>query len=134
MEEQTTQTTMMEEQTQIEALGPERIPLRDLQDGQRVKGAYAVRGRELRRKRNGEPWLKLSLGDATGTVEAVAWEEAEALYGLAAPGSPVFVAGSFEVSERWGAKIKLSGLREATPEEYNEDDLAVESEVSFELL
>ena len=117
MEEQTTQTTMMEEQTQIEALGPERIPLRNLQDGQRVKGAYAVRDRELRRKRNGEPWLKLTLGDATGTVEAVAWEEAEALYGIASAGSPVFVAGTFEVSDRWGAKIKLTALREATSDE-----------------
>ena len=134
MEEQTTQTTMMEEQTQIEALGPERIPLRDLQDGQRVKGAYAVRGRELRRKRNGEPWLKLTLGDATGTVEAVAWEEAEALYGIAAPGSPVFVAGSFEVSERWGAKIKLTSLREATDDEYDDADLASGSEVPLDRL
>ncbi len=134
MEEQTTQTTMMEEQTQIEALGPERIPLRDLQDGQRVKGAYAVRGRELRRKRNGEPWLKLTLGDATGTVEAVAWEEAEALYGIAAPGSPVFVAGSFEVSERWGAKIKLTSLREATDGEYDDADLASGSDVPLDRL
>jgi len=134
MEEQTTQTTMMEEQTQIEALGPERIPLRDLQDGQRVKGAYAVRGRELRRKRNGEPWLKLTLGDATGTVEAVAWEEAEALYGLAAPGSPVFVAGSFEVSDRWGAKIKLTSLREAEHGEYDDADLTSGSDVPLDRL
>jgi 3'-5' exoribonuclease len=134
MEEQTTQTTMMEEQTEIEALGPERIPLRDLQDGQRVKGAYAVRDRELRRKRNGEPWLKLTLGDATGTVEAVAWEEAEILYGLAAPGSPVFVAGGFEVSERWGAKIKLTSLREAEDHEYDDADLAGGSDVPLDRL
>jgi 3'-5' exoribonuclease len=130
MEEQ----TRIEEQTQIEALDPERVPLRDLQDGQRVKGAYAVRNRELRRKRNGEPWLKLTLGDATGTVEAVAWEDAEALYGIAAAGSAVFVAGSFEVSDRWGAKIKLTSLREATSGEYDEDDLANGSDVPFDRL
>ena len=91
----------------------ERVPLRDLEDGQRVRGVYAVRERELRRKRNGEPWLRLTLGDASGTAEAVAWEDAEALYALAAPGSAVFVTGVFEVSERWGAKIKLAALREA---------------------
>src|SRR3954453_16544711 len=113
MEEQTTQTAMMEDQEQIEPLRPERIPLQHPHGGQRVKGAYAVRDRELRRKRNGEPWLKLTLGDATGTVQAVAREEAEALYGLTAPGSPVFLGGTFEVSERWGAKIKLTSLREA---------------------
>jgi 3'-5' exoribonuclease len=136
MEEQTSieQTTMIEEQTQIEALAPERIPLRNLQDGQRVKGAYAVRARELRRKRNGEPWLRLTLGDTSGTVEAVAWEEAEALYALAAPGSCVHVAGSFELSERWGAKIKLTALREANAEEYEVADLACGSEVPFDRL
>ncbi len=111
-----------------------RVPLRDLEDGQRVEGVYAVRERELRRKRNGEPWLRLALGDATGSVEAVSWEDAEARYALAAPGTPVFVAGVFEVSERWGAKIKLSELREAAPGEYESGDLAAESEAPLESL
>jgi 3'-5' exoribonuclease len=138
----------MAEQTQIETLastetaGTEpviaepasRVPLRDLEDGQRVGGVYAVRERELRRKRNGEPWLRLSVGDATGTAEAVCWEEAEAHYALCCAGSPVFVGGVFEVSERWGAKIKITSLREAEPHEYATEDLAAESEVSPELL
>ena len=114
--------------------GRQRVPLRELEDGQQLQGAYAVRDRELRRKRNGDPWLKLTLGDATGTVEAVAWEDAEALYAIAAPGTPVFVAGIFEVSDRWGAKIKLGELREANPEEYEDGELATESEVPFERL
>ena len=113
---------------------PFAFPCRDLEDGQRVRGVYAVRERELRRKRNGEPWLRLSVGDATGTAEAVCWEEAEALYALCCTGSPVFVSGIFEVSDRWGAKIKLSSLREAEPHEYAAEDLAAESEVSLELL
>ena len=102
---------------------PARVPLRELEDGQQVKGVYAVRQRELRRKRNGEPWLRLVLGDASGSAEAVAWEDAEALYALAAPGTPVEVGGVFEMSERWGAKIKLSGLREAAPNEYDSAEL-----------
>jgi 3'-5' exoribonuclease len=139
------------EQTQIEAFAepvPEavappapdpaepaaRVPLRDLADGQRVAGVYAVRERELRRKRNGEPWLRLSVGDATGIAEAVCWEEAEALHALCCSGEPVFVTGVFEVSERWGAKIKLSGLRAAEPHEFETADLAAESEVSLEQL
>jgi 3'-5' exoribonuclease len=114
------------------APAPARVPLRELEDGQRVKGIYAVRERELRRKRNGEPWLRLVLGDAAGTAEAVAWEDAETLYALAAPGTAVEVIGTFEMSERWGAKIKLAELREAAPDEYDQADLAAESEVSFE--
>jgi 3'-5' exoribonuclease len=141
----------MAEQTQIETLVPEverasspepepavpetaRVPLRELEDGQRVRGVYAVRERELRRKRNGDPWLRLSVGDAGGSAEAVCWEEAEARYALCRTGSPVFVTGVFEVSERWGSKIKIAELREAEPHEYETDELAAESEVSVELL
>jgi 3'-5' exoribonuclease len=109
-----------------------RVPLRELEDGRRVKGVYAVRERELRRKRNGEPWLRLVLGDAGGSAEAVAWEDAEVLYAIAAPGSAVEVEGIFEQSERWGAKIKLAALREAGLDEYDPADLAAESEVSLE--
>ncbi len=111
---------------------PERVALRDLEDGQRVRGVYAVRGRELRRKRNGEPWLRLSVGDSSGAAEAVCWEDAEALYALCGTGSAVFVTGVFEISERWGAKIKIAELREAEPHEYEADELAPESEVSLE--
>ncbi|MGB7589601.1 MAG: HD domain-containing protein [Solirubrobacterales bacterium] len=116
------------------APAPPRVPLRELEDGQRVQSAYAVRERELRRKRNGEAWLRLLLGDASGSAEAVSWEDAEARYALAAPGSVVFVTGSFEVSERWGAKIKVADLREAAADEYLTEDLAVEPEVPFERL
>jgi len=111
-----------------------RVPLGELEDGQRVKGVYAVRERELRRKRNGEPWLRLALGDASGGAEAVAWEDAEALYAIAAPGAAVLLGGVFEVSERWGPKIKLSELAAAEPGSYEEAELAAESEVSFEEL
>jgi 3'-5' exoribonuclease len=124
----------MEQQALTDTAAPPRAPLQSLQDGQRVSGVYAVRERELRRKRNGEPWLRLSLGDLSGSVEAVAWEEAEERYALAAPGSAVFVAGSFEVSDRWGSKIKLSELREAVPGEYEPGELAAQSAVALERL
>jgi 3'-5' exoribonuclease len=113
---------------------PARVALRELEDGQRVNGVYAVRERELRRKRNGEPWLRLTLCDASGSVEAVAWEDAEARYAAAGPGTAVFVAGAFEVSERWGPKVKLSELREAAAGEYAAEDLAATSDVSLDHL
>jgi 3'-5' exoribonuclease len=123
----------MTEQTQIDAFA-QRIPLRELEDGQRVSGIYAVRERELRRKRNGDPWLRLSVGDATGSAEAVCWEEAEALYALCCTGTAVHVSGVFEISERWGAKIKIGSLRAAEPHEFEPEELATESEVSAEEL
>lgn len=127
------------EPTVVEAPAPEpapalRIPLGELEDGQRVGGVFAVRERELRRKRNGDPWLRLSVGDATGTAEAVCWEDAETLYAKCSTGCAVFIAGAFEVSDRWGAKIKISSLREAEPHEYEAADLAPGSEASLEQL
>jgi 3'-5' exoribonuclease len=123
----------MAEQTAI-PIPTARVALRDLEDGQRVRGVYAVRERELRRKRNGEAWLRMSVGDGSGSAEAVCWEEAEVRYALCAAGSPVFVTGVFEISERWGAKIKVADLREARADEYDPEELAPESAVSLELL
>jgi 3'-5' exoribonuclease len=111
-----------------------RIAIRDLEDGQRVRGVYAVRGRELRRKRNGEPWLKMTVGDATGITEAVCWDDAEVRYALCGTGTPVHVSGIFETSEKWGSKIKITELRAAEDGEYELNDLAVPSEVSAERL
>ena len=125
---------MEQQQAFTEALTAARVPLGELEDGQRVSGVYAVRERDLRRKRNGEPWLRLGLGDASGTCEAVSWEDAEALYARATPGTAVFITGLFEVSDRWGSKIKLDELREASGEEFSTEDLAVESEVSLDRL
>jgi 3'-5' exoribonuclease len=111
-----------------------RIPLGELEDGARVRGVFAVRGRELRRKKNGEPWLKMIVGDASGTAEAVCWEKAEAHYAVCGSGTAIHVTGVFEISERWGAKIKVAEIRAAAEGEYAIEDLAVESDVSIERL
>jgi 3'-5' exoribonuclease len=119
--------------TQTEA-PPQRAALRDLDGGQRVDAIYVVRERELRRKRNGEPWLRLLLGDRSGTLEAVSWEEPEERYAIAAPGAVIRVSGLFEVSERWGSKIKLSALEAAEPGSYEPADLAAGPEIPVERL
>jgi 3'-5' exoribonuclease len=121
----------MTQQALIDTSAPARVPLRELADGQRVEGVFAVRERQLRHKRNGEPWLRLVLGDSGGAVEAISWEDAEARFALAPSGSAVFVAGVFEVSDRWGSKLKLSELREAGAQEYRAADLEPFSEISF---
>ena len=109
-------------------------PLRELEAGQQVARVFGVRERDLRQRRNGEPFLRLILCDRSGSLEAIAWDEAEARYGLAEPGSAVHVSGVFEVSERWGSKIKVSELRPADPAEYRPEDLASGPQVPVERL
>lgn len=51
-----------------------RVFVRELGEGQEVMGAFAVRERERRSRKNGDDFLRLVVADRTGTVEAVAWE------------------------------------------------------------
>jgi 3'-5' exoribonuclease len=113
---------------------PARRSIGELAPGERVTGVFAIRERDLRQRRNGDPWLRLVLCDCSGSVEAVSWEEAEARFALAEPGSAVSVSGAFEVSERWGSKIKLSEIRPAEPHEYDAAELEPAAEVPLELL
>jgi 3'-5' exoribonuclease len=111
-----------------------RPTIRELEAGQRVAAVFAVRERDLRQKRNGEPFLRLVLGDRSGSIEAVAWEEAEALYALAEPGKVMHVSGTFEHSDKWGAKIKVLELRPARGDEFSADDLAPGPELPVDRL
>ena len=111
-----------------------RPTIRELESGQRVAAVFAVRERDLRQKRNGEPFLRLVLGDRSGSIEAVAWEDAEALYGLAEPGKVMHVSGTFEHSDKWGAKIKVVELRPARGDEFSADDLAPGPELPVDRL
>jgi 3'-5' exoribonuclease len=111
-----------------------RLTIRELEAGQRVAAVFAVRERDLRQKRNGEPFLRLVLGDRSGSIEAVCWEEAEDRYGLAEPGSARHVTGTIEQSDKWGAKIKVLELRPARSDEFSADDLAPGPQLSVDRL
>ncbi len=69
--------------------------VRDLADGQAVDSVFEVREVTRRQKKNGEPFLKLQLGDVTGAVEAVAWDAVDEIAAEAAPGTAVRVSGRF---------------------------------------
>ena len=46
----------------------------ELQPNQAVTGAFLVHSKEVRQKRNGEPYLSLLIGDRTGEVDAKMWD------------------------------------------------------------
>jgi len=97
--------------------------VRALTDGQSVDSVYEVRGCTRREKKNGEPFLKLQLGDVSGAVEAVAWEDVEEIAATARPGTAVRVTGRFSADQRYGSSITVRTLRAADSEEYDPSDL-----------
>ena len=111
-----------------------RIFLSDLSDGDAVATAFAVRERSRLTRRNGDDFVKLIVGDRTGTVEAVAWEAVDECFGCSAPGSIVLVEGRFSVHERYGPKITIEAIRAATASEYAEADLMESSPIPVDLL
>jgi len=113
---------------------PVRPALRSLVAGQRVEGVFGVRERDLRQRKTGEPWLRLVVCDRSGSLEAVSWDDAETRYALAEPGGAIHVTGVFEVSERWGPKLKIAEVRRAAPQEYDPAELASTSHVPLDRL
>ena len=103
---------------------PTKCFVRDLADGQEVDSIFVVRARNRRQKRNGEPFLKMQLGDATGSVEAVVWDGVDELDGLCEGGSVVRVLGRYSVDERYGRGITIRRMRAAQEGEYELVDLA----------
>ncbi|CAN5509689.1 OB-fold nucleic acid binding domain-containing protein [soil metagenome] len=98
-------------------------PLRELADGDAFETVFAVRERELRQKRDGESFLKVVLADRTGSVPAICWEQAQALFEIAAPGSAVRVRGRFSIHPRYGRQIKIDTIESAPEGSYDPEEL-----------
>ena len=113
-------------------LTPTRCFVRDLADGQEVNEIFVVRAHQRRQRRNGEPFLKLQLGDMSGAVEAVIWDEVEALAPLCPAGSVVRVLGRYSVDERYGAAVTVKRMRAAGEHEYELSDLTEAPPVPYE--
>jgi 3'-5' exoribonuclease len=112
----------------------EKLFVRDLTDGQAVDCVFVVRDRARRQKRNGDPFLKLALGDTTGVIEAVLWDGVEEAAEVAAPGAVVRVGGTFSVDSRYGPCLTVRTLREAETDEYDATDLRERPAVEREQL
>jgi 3'-5' exoribonuclease len=98
--------------------------IRDLADGQAVDAIFMVRERSLRKKRNGDEYMRLTLADASGTLPAVCWEVAGDLHEVAGPGLAVRVCGRFEVSQRFGPQLTVQSIERAADGAYDPADLA----------
>ncbi len=106
--------------------------VRDLKDGEAVDACFVVRDRARRQKKNGEDFLKLQLGDVTGAVEAVAWDDVADAWQAAEPGSVVRVTGMHSIDQRYGATLTVRTIVAAEAEEYDAADLLDGPMVSYD--
>jgi 3'-5' exoribonuclease len=111
---------------------PTRCFVRDLANGQDVDSTFLVRAHSRRQKRNGETFIKLQLGDLTGSVEAVVWDDVDELAPLCPGGTVVRVLGRYTVDERYGATLTVKRLRAAAESEYDLADLTEGPPIPYE--
>jgi 3'-5' exoribonuclease len=93
----------------------------DLQAEQNVTSFFLVCDKEVRSTREGKPFLRLELGDRTGTVEARMWDNFEAAAGTIERDDFVKVQARVEVY-RNKTQLALDRLRRAEPGEVDPAD------------
>jgi 3'-5' exoribonuclease len=95
----------------------------EFSDGVEIDQVLLVREAERRQRRDGGTYLRLRLGDRTGAVVSMVWEELAGIEELARAGAVVHVRGRYTVHPRFGPQINLRGLSEAVPGSFALTDL-----------
>jgi 3'-5' exoribonuclease len=99
------------------------MQVREFADGIEVAQALLVREVEVRGRRDGGEYLKLTLGDRTGSVPAVIWDGVAQARELCVAGAIVFVTGRYGVHARYGPQLSVQSLRPARDGEFVRDEL-----------
>jgi len=93
----------------------------DLSADQTITSFFLVCGKEIRSTREGKPFLRLELGDCTGTIEARMWDNFEQTAGTIERDDFVKVQGRVEVY-RNKTQLMVDRLRRAEPGEVDPAD------------
>ena len=99
------------------------MEVRQFADGSQISQALLVREAEPRRRRGGTEFLRLLLGDRTGTVLATVADNVAAAREVCSLGAVVHVTGRFSVHVRFGPQLEVESVRPAAEGEYVRDDL-----------
>jgi 3'-5' exoribonuclease len=98
--------------------------IREVTDGSDVDQVLLVRDVERRSRRDGGEFLRLTLGDRSGQVVAMVWDDVGEVATLARVGTALRVIGRYVVHPRYGAQLTLRGLRMAEPGSYALEELS----------
>ncbi len=99
------------------------MEVREFADGCDIAQPLLVRDVELRPRRDGGEYLKVLLGDRSGSVPAVIWDEVQSARELCVPGQVVHATGRYCVHPRYGPQLAIQAVRAAREDEYATQDL-----------
>jgi 3'-5' exoribonuclease len=109
------------------------IMVRDLAADQTITGFFLVHEKEVRNTSSGKPYLRMELGDSSGTVEARMWDQFEAAAKDVHRDDFVKVSARVEIY-RNKPQLSLLQFRVAKPEEINLADFLPHTAYSVEEL
>ncbi len=95
------------------------MKVREFTGGIEVAQPLLVRDVQVRRSSAGDEFLKLALGDRSGTVPAIVWESVAEARDCCSPGTVVHVSGLFLEHPRFGPQLEVQSLRGAESGEYD---------------
>jgi len=100
-----------------------KMLVREMRDGVEIDQVLLVREVERRQRRDGSDYLRLRVGDRTGALVVMVWEDLGAVGELACAGEPVHVCGRYTVHPRFGAQVNLRNLCAPQPGSFTLGDL-----------
>ncbi|GHS95444.1 HD family phosphohydrolase [Planctomycetales bacterium] len=98
-----------------------RRAINEFTDGELVAGFYALREASLSVAKNGKPYLRLSLGDATGAIGGNLWDAPKNILTTLTVGGAVKISGMVE-SYRDQLQLRVEKIRAARAGEVNPAD------------
>ena len=99
------------------------MQVRELREGSRVAGVLLLRSLDVRRRREGEEYLKLTLSNRTGVLPAVVLDNVADARAVCRTGEAMHVAGTFSVHPSHGGRLVVEAVRRAEADEYDPDAL-----------
>ena len=102
-----------------------RVWIKDLRAGSDLEEMYAVRTVDIRQRRGGGPYLAATLGDRTGEVTALVWQNVDRFRGVLESGNVVTVKGQVQ---RYNQQLQIVVRHaEVVPEACVDEELFLRS-------
>ncbi len=111
----------------------ERQWAKNLRPGTDLDEVFAVRRKEVRQRRGGGPYLALTIGDRTGEVAALVWDNVDRLTKLCEPGKVVRIRGQVQ-SYNQRLQVVIRNAESLPTEEVDEALFVRSSELDPDLL